>query len=729
MKRLFFFSCSILLSSRAFAATLTGRVLDPSEAGVHGARLVVTTRLGVLQETTSDPAGNFRLDASRLGAGAQLVVTAPGFARKSIALDPGASAQPLAIRLAIAPVSDSITVSGSVIAAPLSEQGSSVTVIPRAEIEQRNEASALDLLRFVPGAIMNQTGQRGGLASLFLRGGEANYTLVLIDGVPANEFRIGGYFDFAHIPTDFLDRIEVSRGAQSAVYGSYANSGVVNFISRLDESAPQFNVVAEGGSHSFRRFALGAAGSLDGFRASAWVSRLDTDGEIANSDYRNESVSLNLGRRFHRQDLSFRGAFISTENGVPGPYGSNPVGNFSGLDGVSRNKNNSSTYAVHYEADVSSRVRQELFGTFFLNNNTYKSQFGTSFNKDLRGTADARTTVSVSDGYTLAFGVAWWREEVKNTFITDLSSQVFPLTRNQEGIYVENRFRFGKRLNVNAGARAEVFETPTIPAGFGRPVFADHTMTRVNPKIAAGFAASSQTRAHASFGTGIRPPGGFDLAFTNNPALKPERTLGVDAGVEQQLGNRLSVDATYFYNRYSDLIVSLGGSLARLGSFKTDNLANSRARGAELSARFRPSAAVSVIGNYTYLDTAILSLDGTSSVAPQFYRVGQQLVRRPRHSGSLASSYIHKRISANVTAYFRGEALDIEPNFGASAGFFRNPGFAAVGVNLNYDLGRGVTIYGNLRNALNRHYEEIYGYPSPRLNFVAGMKWRISREP
>src|SRR5206468_9923939 len=196
---------------------------------------------------------------------------------------------------------------------------------------------------------------------------------------------LGGYFDFAHIPTDFLDRIEVSRGAQSAVYGSYANSGVVNFISRLDESAPQFNVVAEGGSHSFRRFALGAAGSLDGFRASAWVSRLDTDGEIANSDYRNESVSLNLGRRFHRQDLSFRGAFISTENGVPGPYGSNPVGNFSGLDRVSRNKNNASDYSLHYQADISSRVRQELIGAFDLANNFYRSSFGTSVNKDIRG--------------------------------------------------------------------------------------------------------------------------------------------------------------------------------------------------------------------------------------------------------------------------------------------------------------------------------------------------------
>src|SRR5206468_1828929 len=108
---------------------------------------------------------------------------------------------------------------------------------------------------------------------------------------------------------------------------------------------------------------------MRGYRASAWVSRLDTDGEIANSDYRNENVSLNVGRRFHRQDASFRGAFISTENGVPGPYGSNPVGNFSGLDLVSRSKNNASDYAIHYEADVSSRLRQELFGTFFLNNN------------------------------------------------------------------------------------------------------------------------------------------------------------------------------------------------------------------------------------------------------------------------------------------------------------------------------------------------------------------------
>ena len=76
--------------------------------------------------------------------------------------------------------------------------------------------------------------------------------------------------------------------------------------------------------------------------------------------------------------------------------------------------------------------------------------------------------------------------------------------------------------------------------------------------------AGADTRLHASFGMGLRPPSGFELAFTDNPALKPERTRSVDAGVEQQFGNLLTLDATYFYNRYYDLIVTLGGSLTTL---------------------------------------------------------------------------------------------------------------------------------------------------------------------
>ena len=114
---------------------------------------------------------------------------------------------------------------------------------------------------------------------------------------------------------------------------------------------------------------------------------------------------------------------------------------------------------------------------------------------------------------------------------------------------------------------------------------------------------------------------------------------------------------------------------------------------------------------------------------PLPFQVGQQLTRRPENSGSVVATFTRGRLSADVTGYFRGKTLYEEPSFGATDGLFWNPGFANVGINLNYALGHGVTAYGNLRNALNRYYEEVFGYPSPRLNFVAGMKWTISREP
>jgi outer membrane receptor protein involved in Fe transport len=76
----------------------------------------------------------------------------------------------------------------------------------------------------------------------------------------------------------------------------------------------------------------------------------------------------------------------------------------------------------------------------------------------------------------------------------------------------------------------------------------------------------------------------------------------------------------------------------------------------------------------------------------------------------------------------RGKTLDVEPNFGAFSGFFTNSGYANLSANVNYHVSHGVTAYLNLRNLLNDHYEEIYGYPSPRFNFVAGLKWSWSHD-
>lgn len=716
----------LLPAVTATSLTIHGTVLDPSGAAIAGAQVSALNRLGVAQQTATDQAGDFTLKLGET-AGTHLSITAPGFETKTIPLAGIEAVEPLIVRLNIASQVDSVRVAGSAIDVPLSEQGSSITIVPREEIAERNEGLAVDLLRYLPGITIGQSGSPGGVASMFIRGGDSDFNLVQIDGVPVNSF--GGAFDFAHIPTDWLERVEVIEGAQSSVYGAYANSGVVNFVTRSASDSPQIEVLAEGGTYQEHRFALGASGTLEGFGVAAFVSQLGDNGPVTNSDYRNDNVSLHVTRSFSKQSLSFGGDYNANDVGDPGPYGSDPANDFTGIDTISRDKNDFSDYFLHHQIDFSTRFRQETFASFFLENSGYTSPYGFSFEKDLRGQFETRSIISIAPWYTAAFGVSLAREEVKNTFIAGDDNNAFPIKRDDAGIYWENRFKFGRHFFVNAGVRGEIISTPFIPENIsdGRPAFPANTVTKVNPKLAATYMLGT-TRLHSSFGTGIRPPAGLELAFTNNPALKPERTATFDFGVEQRvIHDKLSLDATYFYNRFYDLIVSLGGNLAVLSAYQTDNLSNARAQGAVMSARFRPARWVSVAASYTYLDSEVLSLNGSTGLAPIPFSVGQELIRRPANSGSFVSTFSRGRVTANLTGYFRGSDLDVDPTYGASAGFYPCRGFFDMGVNLNVRLGKGLTGYGNLRNALNESYEEVLGYPAPKLNFVAGMKWALPK--
>jgi outer membrane cobalamin receptor len=714
----FFLVCAAFV---AHAETFPGKVVDPTGAAIGGATVAAVNRVGVVAQAVTDTAGSFQISVPDT-ANLNLLITAPGFETKTVSFSADRT-----ITLSLAPQSDSVTVAGSTMDIPLSQQGSSVSVISREEIAERNEAQAIDLIRDLPGVSVTSTGSRGAQTSLFIRGGDSDFNLVEINGVPIDWF--GGVVDFAHIPTDFLDHIEVVRGPQSAVYGSYANSGVVNFVTRQPEQKAEFEVLAEGGSHDERRFALGASGMLDGFGIGAFLSSIDDNGPVPNSDYHDKNALVTLTRNWGRQSFAANGSFNAATVGEPGPYGSDPAHLFTGIDLISRSSFDRSVYGTHYQIDVTPQLREDVFAGVFWNNGFYVSPFGDSYENDYRGQLEQRTVWNVTSYYTTAFGYVFSREEVKNTFITDASANAFPLQRNQQGIYWENRFEFGKRFFVNAGAREEVMQTGRIAAdpANGRPQFPAATISKLNPKLAAAYVLRQGARWHASVGTGIRPPSGFELAFTDNPRLKPERTASGDAGIEQRLfGNRVSLDATYFYNRYYDLIVVLGGSLTHLSSFQSDNLANSRAQGGEFAVRIRPARWVSVAGSYTLLDSEILSLNGSTGLAPKYFAVGQPLQRRPRNSGTMVATFSRGKFSADISGYFRGRELDVEPNFGPAYGLFYNPGYANIGLNVNYALGHGVTAYGNLRNGLNQHYEEAFGFPSPLLNFVSGLKWTFS---
>jgi outer membrane cobalamin receptor len=721
--------CALLSAALAIsvrAAELKGVVTDPSQRPIPGARVAAFNSLGVITQQITDDQGRFDLYVSPLYDNVQLRVTAPGFQLATVGM--GAAN----IQLQIAPQTESVRVTGGVIDAPSNQQGSSVSVVPSRDLRERNEPQAFDLLRELPGMVFTQSGPRGSVADLFVRGGESTYNLVQINGVSVNSFNYGGLFDFAHIPSDLIQEIDVVRGPQSAIYGSYAIGSVVNFVTRSPEDGPAFDVVAEGGTHAERRFAISGSGAtVKGLGIAGSISSLNSDGPVPNSDYRNDDIFLSAQYRWRTQRFFGFGDFLSNAVGEPGPFGSDPLHNYPGFDLISRSKNNTSTYGFHYENELTDNLRLNVFSGFFLNNSLYISPYGNSFNKDIRGYAEARGVYSIGPYVTLATGYEFDREEVKNTFITDSGSREFPLRRDDHGIYLEARVNI-KRLFITAGAREEIFQTPFIPGNAynftPRPDFPARTVTRLNPKVAASWMFAPSTRVHASYGTGIRPPGASDLAFTNNPALAPERSESYDIGVDQRLLNdKLSLGATWFHNRYKDLIASLGGSLSVLSAYYTDNIANAKSEGTELTAMFRPARWLSVTGNYMWLDTAVLSLKGGTGLVEQYFYLGQPLLRRPKHSGSAVVTFHYKRLDANLIGYFRGRTLDVEPTYGASEGLFWNSGYQNVGVNLNWRVRGNLTAFANLRNALNQRYEEVFGFPSPLLNVTAGLKWSLAR--
>src|SRR5262249_22245890 len=148
------------------------------------------------------------------------------------------------------------------------------------------------------------------------------------------------------------------------------------------------------------------------------------------------------------------------------------------------------------------------------------------------------------------------------------------------------------------------------------------------------------------------------------------------------------------------------------------------------SLRLRPFRPLEVFMQYTWLDSEILALDGSSTVNAPF-EVGQPLLRRPRESGSFAVTWRRRALTLNTNAYVRGQVFDIEPNLGTFACtlgqqcLFNAKGYILANAGFSYQLPAGVEVHGQLNNFLNQKYEAAFGFPSLRLNFLAGLRFAI----
>ncbi|MFB3776633.1 MAG: TonB-dependent receptor domain-containing protein [Bryobacteraceae bacterium] len=724
----------------AQSSGIQGTVLDPDERPIPGARVECAGRMAV---TGADGRYSFP-DAGRC----QAVITATGFERLRVELAEGDEAP---VKLKIAGLVERVVVTATRHETTAEEAGVAASVLEAADLAVRQYPAVPDLLRELPGLQVTTTGRRGGQTSLFTRGAQRTGTLVLIDGVPVND--PGGEFNLAHLTSADIDRVEVIRGPESALFGAEAASGVVQLFTRrgdVEQRPPMGSVSHEWGSfgsNSWQANLLGGTGSRADYALQ--TSRQQTSGEFANDGYRNVTGSANLGLRLS-EATQIRGVVRITDavTGVPGQVG---YGLFD-LDAKETNRDSSVSlrlddvrggnyaqqvsFAYHRMRDlysdsqmqgpyaVAALVRDVLVPRprTYLVRMLDPSQPLPATPPGMRLVTQDVTLYPMSEpflsatsrkragyqgtlrgtGTVLVFGYDYERQE------GEISAS--GVARDNHGLFLHGQRTLGGRLFLAGGIRTErssAYGTKLAPRG------------AVGLQVAGQHGPLSSTFLRLSAGRGITEPSllqnyARDPYFVGNPNLRPEKTASYEAGLAQEwFGRRVRTDVAVFQNSFSDLIAFVSLPPPVWGSW--ENLESSRARGLEMSGKARLSGSLIFAAAYTRLWTRVLR---TGSAASPFYGEGQELARRPGNSGSLSLSYSPGRWWFTAGAVLVGERQDSDYVLGVT----RNPGYQNVRIAASYRVSRHVSPFLRAENLLNSRYQEALGYSSLSRSITGGVR-------
>lgn len=776
--------CAVL-SAQSKLGAVRGTVVDSSGAVVKEARVVLRHPSGfVIREGATNERGEFGFDDVRAGD-YKLSVTADGLAQadgaQSVSVMDGQESR-VSVNLTVAAIKDAVIVSATRTEASTGETAASAYVVSVSDLLRAQRVSVLDALRASPGVTIAQTSRRGGTTSLFVRGGESDYTKVLIDGVPIND--AGGAFDLSDLTTENGARVELVRGAQSALYGSDAMSGVLQFVTQRGTSAtPELELSTEGGSFAFHREWARLSGARDWFDYSLSFAHLHTDGRDRNDDYQNRTASLNLGFRLsERTQLRWTMRNENTGLGTP-----NTTAVFF-PDPDQRARRRRTALGLRLD-DQTTRFWHQSLNFVYTESN--QLSFDPAAQDLTKPTTPPDTTFAFNDfvslfnnhqrrrgvryqsdlalpfGNLFSAGVDYEHEHAVFDSGFAGTNRVAP-DRTNVGVFLQNQFTYAARLILTAGVRIENNHAE-MPAGLaqilsnlgsktfsGSPGFG----TKVAPKVAVMIlarhgesqAAVGATRLRVNYGEGIKEaslvetfsPNQF---FIGNPDLRPERARSFDAGIEQLFWReRLRLEGTYFENRFRDQIAFVGNPATFGGPITTAdgrlthfiNNDRARARGLELSAAVRPSRHLNFGGHYTLMDSKLVAaadLIDFNVFPPKSVpnrEVGLPLLRRPRHSGALNVAWIGERFDLNLDAFFVGRRRDGDPiefsPFDAQGRPIYNDGYAKLDLAGSYRLNSHVTMFARIENLLNQNYQEVLGYPAYRLNFSVGLRFRIGGE-
>ena len=584
------------------------------------------------------------------------------------------------------------------------------SVITGDQLRAQGITTVKDALAQVPGVFAPQTGSYGAQASLFVRGGESDYTQVLVDGVPVND--PGGFLDLANLTTDNVDRIEIVRGPTSVLYGSDAVTGVVQIFTRDGRGGSHFALGGDGGTYGTSNLDASWYGGGAAVGGSVGVARHRTDGIYAfNNSSRSDvysgllhvapdpATTVRLALRFVNA-----GAHIPTNSfGVVEDSNQFHLENrfIASVDAGRRLTERLNAHVVlgatdeHTEsADLPDAPGQECDFCYNARAGVY------------RRSVDARLDYAATPALLLTGGATYERQRGHE-------SGADAIGRTLRAYYAQALGNVGRAFSYTAGARVD------DNSQFG--MFGTF-------RVAAGYRLRDGTSVHASAGNAFKEPT-FDESSANapfsrgNPALRPERTRSWEAGVAQDIARgALSVSLTYFAQRFRDLI-QYDGAPPDTASPNYFNLAAATANGVEVETHTASWQGLSLAASYTRLQTKVTDA-GVDAGSGATFVDGQRLLRRPTDLASATLTYRPgSRAALFFTTTYVGNRVDID-----FANFVRveAPSYTTVDVAGNFTVVErhgtvpALTLTARLANLFDTHYAPIFGFQAPGRAILLG---------
>jgi vitamin B12 transporter len=607
-----------------------------------------------------------------------------------------------------------VVVSATKTATPSLEVASSISVIDSAEIANRNSFNVAELLKDQYGVYIAQQGSPGALESIFMRGGNSNHTLVLVDGIEMNMPNDpSNTFDFSDLTTDNIERIEILRGPQSILYGSDAMAGVINIVTKKGYGKPKALLSLEGGSYGTIKGLGGINGSVDLLNYSLTFSKYKTAGfSAASKKYGNtekdgtdnENFSSRVGFNFSKNfelNLFYHYNNANTDyDQHGGMYGDDPTYIYKLDESAFRAESNSSLF--------NGLLTQKLGFSYFRNvrkysfdSTLYNPYSSNSFYDGRKIKFDLQNNFNLFRNLKLVLGLETEKEKAYTEYYSFTGSYLYenilPFTSQRtSAVYLEGQSEFLNSIFSTIGIRLDHHQR-----------FGDKITYRIAP---AYIIWQTGTKLKATLGTGFKTPSLtflFDPAY-GNPDLKPEQSIGWDAGFEQFINNYLSFGITYFNNSYKDLF-------GYDANYREININKASTDGLEIYADINPVKDLKLKVNYTYTNAVDKSDNSPDKDKP--------LLRRPKNKFDLNLNYnFSDEINTNVDLIYVGKRDD-KIFTGFSSERTELSPYMVVNLAVSYKIFDYISLNLRIENLFNKYYEEVYGYATPGLSAYGGVKF------